>query len=46
MDQAQLEAAYHMLKPFCLRRLKAEVEQSLPPRVCTQAQLSMCMQAL
>jgi SNF2 family DNA or RNA helicase len=36
VDMAQLEAAHHMLAPFCLRRLKREVELSLPPLVETR----------
>ena len=32
VDPAALEAAHRMLQPFCLRRLKADVEKSLPPR--------------
>jgi SNF2 family DNA or RNA helicase len=33
VDQAALEAAHRMLQPLYLRRLKADVEKSLPPRV-------------
>jgi len=33
VDRAQLEKAGLLLRPFCLRRLKEDVEKSLPPRV-------------
>lgn len=33
VDRAQLERAGLLLRPFCLRRLKEDVEKSLPPRV-------------
>ena len=33
VDNAKLEAAHHLLKPFCLRRLKEEVERGMPPKV-------------
>ena len=33
VDRAQLQAAYRLLQPFSIRRLKADVEKSLPPRV-------------
>ena len=36
VDAAQLEAAHHMLRPFCLRRLKQEVELGMPPLVETR----------
>ncbi|KAK9807695.1 hypothetical protein WJX72_006345 [[Myrmecia] bisecta] len=36
VDNDKLEAAHRLLKPFCLRRLKEEVEKSLPPRVETR----------
>ena len=33
VDRVQLEKAGLLLRPFCLRRLKEDVEKSLPPRV-------------
>jgi hypothetical protein len=33
VDNVKLEAAHHLLKPFCLRRLKEEVERNMPPKV-------------
>ncbi|KAK9840665.1 hypothetical protein WJX81_008358 [Elliptochloris bilobata] len=36
VDRAQLEKAGLLLRPFCLRRLKEDVEKSLPPRVETR----------
>jgi SNF2 family DNA or RNA helicase len=36
VDQDALTAAHYLLRPFCLRRLKEEVELSLPPRVETR----------
>ncbi len=33
VDNAVLEAAHLLLRPLCLRRLKEEVETTLPPRV-------------
>ena len=35
VDRLQLEKAGLLLRPFCLRRLKEDVEKSLPPRVCS-----------
>ena len=32
VDQGMLDAASHLLRLFCLRRLKTEVELSLPPK--------------
>lgn len=36
VDPAMLEKAHHLLKPFMLRRLKADVEKGLPPRIETR----------
>lgn len=36
MDQAKLEAAHYLLRPFMLRRIKDEVECKLPPKVETR----------
>ena len=36
IDQGKLEAAHHLLRPFLLRRVKAEVECKLPPKVETR----------
>lgn len=33
VDNEVLEAAHLLLRPLCLRRLKEEVETTLPPRV-------------
>lgn len=33
VDNDALEAAHCLLQPICLRRLKADVEKSLPARV-------------
>lgn len=33
VDQQQLQAARRLLQIFCLRRLKVDVEHTLPPRV-------------
>ena len=33
VDNEQLEAAHHLLRPFMLRRIKEEVEFTLPPKV-------------
>ena len=35
VDRTALNAAHHMLRPFVLRRIKAEVEVSLPPKTET-----------
>ncbi|KAK9784646.1 hypothetical protein WJX73_007480 [Symbiochloris irregularis] len=36
VDNEKLHQAHQLLRPFCLRRLKADVERSLPPRVETR----------
>jgi len=36
IDAAALGRAHHLLRPFCLRRTKSEVEVSLPPKVETR----------
>lgn len=36
VDQEALSAAHYLLRPFCLRRLKSEVEVTLPPKVETR----------
>jgi SNF2 family DNA or RNA helicase len=36
VDDSKLTAAHYLLRPFVLRRLKEEVEQSLPPKVETR----------
>eukprot|EP00775_Hariotina_reticulata_P009453 gene9453-9619_t len=36
VDQGALTAAHYLLRPFCLRRLKSEVEMKLPPKVETR----------
>lgn len=36
IDPVILEKAYHLLKPFLLRRLKVDVETTLPPRIETK----------
>ena len=41
VDPAALEAAHRMLQPFCLRRLKADVEKSLPPRARPSASATL-----
>jgi SNF2 family DNA or RNA helicase len=33
VDNEVLEKAHYLLRPFCLRRLKEDVEKTLPPRV-------------
>lgn len=33
VDREVLENAHHLLRPLCIRRLKEEVETTLPPRV-------------
>ncbi|GLC46024.1 hypothetical protein PLESTB_001026800 [Pleodorina starrii] len=38
VDARELEAAHHLLRPFMLRRLKEEVEVSLPPKLETRIQ--------
>ncbi|KAI8470648.1 MAG: P-loop containing nucleoside triphosphate hydrolase protein [Monoraphidium minutum] len=35
VDDSKLAAAHYLLRPFCLRRLKDEVERSLPPKTET-----------
>jgi len=42
VDNEILEKAHYLLRPVCLRRLKEDVEKTLPPRVgankpCTQS---------
>lgn len=32
-EAAQVESLHNMLKPFLLRRIKEDVEKSLPPKV-------------
>merc|ERR1712185_727803 len=32
VDEAMLDRAHHLLRLFCLRRLKSEVELALPPK--------------
>ena len=36
VDDAKLAQAHYLLRPFCLRRLKEEVEQKLPPKLETR----------
>ncbi|GAX72787.1 hypothetical protein CEUSTIGMA_g243.t1 [Chlamydomonas eustigma] len=36
VDDSKLEAAHHLLRPFLLRRVKDEVETSLPPKMETR----------
>jgi SWI/SNF-related matrix-associated actin-dependent regulator of chromatin subfamily A member 5 len=36
VDDARLAQAHYLLRPLCLRRLKEEVEQRLPPKVETR----------
>ena len=35
VDDSKLAAAHYLLRPFSLRRLKDEVERSLPPKTDT-----------
>ena len=37
-----LEKAHYLLRPFCLRRLKEDVEKTLPPRVRSRALTPHC----
>ena len=37
-----LEKAHYLLRPFCLRRLKEDVEKTLPPRVSCLACSGSC----
>jgi SNF2 family DNA or RNA helicase len=41
VDRAILAKAHYMMRPFVLRRLKAEVEQSLPPKLETRIDCPM-----
>jgi len=35
IDRSLLDAAHYMMRPFILRRVKSEVEQTLPPKLET-----------
>ena len=41
VDRALLSKAHYMMRPFILRRLKAEVEQTLPPKLETKIDCPM-----
>lgn len=41
IDRSLLDKAHYMMRPFILRRLKSEVEQTLPPKVETLVECPM-----
>lgn len=44
VDAAALSSAHYLLRPFCLRRVKDEVEVSLPPKVETRIAVPLAEQ--
>mmetsp|Transcript_23315 Transcript_23315/g.44503 ORF Transcript_23315/g.44503 Transcript_23315/m.44503 type:complete len:1563 (+) Transcript_23315:317-5005(+) len=46
VDKDMLNAAHHLLQPFMLRRIKSEVEVSMPPKVETKVMCPLSEQQL
>lgn len=46
VDQEALSAAHYLMRPFCLRRLKGEVEVTLPPKVETRIAVPLSSQQI
>lgn len=47
VDNDALEAAHRLLQPICLRRLKEDVEKTLPARVTSPSNFSItCVRLL
>ena len=43
VDNEILEKAHYLLRPVCLRRLKEDVEKTLPPRVGHRLTLTLTL---